>query len=149
MFEKILVAVDGSEPSNDALDYAIDIAGKYSSAEIQLVHVIQNIASFVYTGGAGLEPVWVGSLNGELEKSGKLILKDAKKRIEEKKAKVKISMKLLHGNPADEIVKFAKDGKFGLVVIGSRGLSGIKELILGSVSSKVVNHATVPVLVIK
>ena len=150
MFGKILVAVDGSEPSNDALDYAIDIAEKYGSAEVQLVHVIQNISSIVYTGGAGLEPIWIGSLSDDLEKSGKLILEDAKKKIKEKKAKIKkVSTKLLHGNPADEIVKLAKDGKFDLIVIGSRGLSGVKELILGSVSSKVVNHATVPVLVVK
>jgi nucleotide-binding universal stress UspA family protein len=150
LFGKILVAVDGSEPSNDALDYAIDIAEKYGSAEVQLVHVIQNISSIVYTGGAGLEPIWIGSLSDDLEKSGKLILEDAKKKIKEKKAKIKkVSTKLLHGNPADEIVKLAKDGKFDLIVIGSRGLSGVKELILGSVSSKVVNHATVPVLVVK
>jgi len=150
LFGKILVAVDGSKPSNDALDYAIDIAEKYGSAEVQLVHVIQNISSIVYTGGAGLEPIWIGSLSDDLEKSGKLILKDAKKKIKEKKTKIKkISTKLLHGNPADEIVKLAKDEKFDLIVIGSRGLSGVKELILGSVSSKVVNHATVPVLVVK
>ena len=149
MFGKILVAVDGSQPALDALESALNIAGKCDSIEVQFVHVIQNISSIVYTGGPELEPFPIGALKDNLEKSGKMILKDAQKKAKEKKEKVKISTKLLRGNPANEIVKLAKDGKFDLIVIGSRGLSGVKELILGSVSSKVVNSATVPVLVIK
>lgn len=149
MFTKILVAVDGSQPALDALDYALTIAGNCKATEVQLVHVIQNISSIVYTGGPELEPFPLGALKDNLEKSGKMILKDAQKKAKEKKVKFKISTKLLHGNPANEIVKLAKDEKFDLIVIGSRGLSGIKELLLGSVSSKVVNSAMVPVLVIK
>ncbi len=143
------MAVDGSKASYDALDYALGIAEHCDSTEVQLVHVIQNITSFVYAGGAGLEPIWIESLSDGLEKTGKQVLEDAEKKAKEKKAKIEISKKLLHGNPADEIMKLAKSEKFDLVVIGSRGLSGVKELILGSVSGKVVNNSTVPVLVVK
>jgi nucleotide-binding universal stress UspA family protein len=148
LYKKILVALDGSEQANKALDHALDIAEKYRAAETQLVHVVQRVTSFVYT-GVGAEPVWLGTIYDNFEKSGKLVLEEGKKKAEEKKTNVKISTKLLHGNPADEIVKLAKDEKFDLIVVGSRGLSGVRELILGSVSGKIVNNATVPVLVVK
>lgn len=57
--------------------------------------------------------------------------------------------KLIYGETSTEIVKFANDKKFDLVVIGSRGRSGLKEMFLGSTSNAVVHRSQVPVLVIK
>ena len=56
---------------------------------------------------------------------------------------------LLHGRPAEEIVRVAEDGRADLLVIGSRGLNALQELAIGSVSHKVIKHATCPVLVVK
>ena len=143
MFGKILVALDGSKASNDALNYGVTIAANCNSAELALVHVVPKVAVF------GAESYFIETTGAAFEKSGKLVLGDAEKKAKEKKGKFKVSTKLLHGNPADEIVKLAKDEKCDLIVIGSRGLHGAAELVLGSVSSKVVNYATVPVFVIK
>jgi nucleotide-binding universal stress UspA family protein len=60
-----------------------------------------------------------------------------------------ISTKLVEGRPADKIVETAKNGNFDLVVVGSRGLGGIKEFFLGSVSDRVADEAPCPVLIIK
>jgi nucleotide-binding universal stress UspA family protein len=60
-----------------------------------------------------------------------------------------IPAKLVEGRPADEIVETAKEGNFDLIVMGSRGLGGIKEFFLGSVSDRVADEAECPVLIVK
>ena len=57
--------------------------------------------------------------------------------------------KLAEGRPADKIVEAAKEGSFNLIVIGSRGLGGIKEFFLGRASDRVVDEAPCPVLIVK
>lgn len=56
---------------------------------------------------------------------------------------------LREGQVVQEIVKASKEGKFGLIVIGARGMSKIRELISGSVTDGVIRHASCPVLVVK
>ncbi len=53
------------------------------------------------------------------------------------------------GSPAQSIISLAKDEKFNLIVVGSRGLSGLSEFLLGSVSNKISHAATIPVLIVK
>jgi nucleotide-binding universal stress UspA family protein len=55
----------------------------------------------------------------------------------------------MHGDDAPRIVKFAHDRDFDLIVIGSRGMSSIKETFLGSISNYVVHKSKIPVLVVK
>jgi nucleotide-binding universal stress UspA family protein len=61
----------------------------------------------------------------------------------------KVASKLLIGKPGDIILSEATQGAFDLIVIGSRGLGGFKEFVLGSVSHQVVNESKIPVLVVK
>jgi len=56
---------------------------------------------------------------------------------------------MVEGRPSDEIVETAKEGNFDIVVMGSRGLGGIKEFFLGSVSDRVADEAACPVLIVK
>lgn len=56
---------------------------------------------------------------------------------------------LIEGHVVDEILKTCRNGEFDLIVMGARGLSRIKELVLGSVSEGVTRHACCPVLVVK
>lgn len=86
MFAKIFVALDGSQPSLDALDYALTIAEKCGSTEVQLVHVIPHTSAFIYTGSPTLEPCPIGLLDGELGKKRKKILRDAQKKSQRKKS---------------------------------------------------------------
>jgi nucleotide-binding universal stress UspA family protein len=61
----------------------------------------------------------------------------------------KVTSKLLIGKPGDMILREAALGEFDLIIIGNRGLSGLKELVLGSVSHQVVDQSKIPVLVVK
>ena len=57
--------------------------------------------------------------------------------------------KITYGSPISEIISFAKDKKYDLIVIGSRGMSSAKELFLGSTSNYVLHKSLVPVLIVK
>jgi nucleotide-binding universal stress UspA family protein len=143
LFEKILVAVDGSKPALDALDIALTIAGNCKATEVQLVHVAHSATAFNLIGDGGVV------FDEAIAKAGQQALNAAEKKAKEKKGAFNVSTKLLHGNPGNEIVKLAKTGKFDLIVVGNRGLSGVTGYVLGNVATNVVNNATVPVLVIK
>ena len=62
---------------------------------------------------------------------------------------VKAYTKLLEGNPGDELVRESETGEYDLLVVGTRGMGGLKSLLVGSVSNKVVHHAKIPVLLSK
>jgi nucleotide-binding universal stress UspA family protein len=147
---KILVPIDGSEHSKKALEFALDIAEKYS-ATIQLLSVAQPIVltGFSYLTQPILPPTSTAMYIEEMEAAHKKILSEALKKAKKSKPNLTISKKLVNGRPADKIIEIAKDGKFDFIVIGSRGLGGIKEFFLGSVSDRVADEATCPVLIVK
>jgi len=62
---------------------------------------------------------------------------------------LKVSTKLVEGRPSDKIIETAEKGNFDIIIMGSRGLGGIKEFFLGSVSDRVADEAACPVLIVK
>jgi nucleotide-binding universal stress UspA family protein len=121
MFEKILVATDGSEHSEKAA-----IAG------IELSRLTKGMVTAIYV--------------EDREKKGI----EATERIRDlaSKAGVPFEAKIIKGNPAEEILKFAEDAKMDIIVIGSIGVTGLKKFMMGSVAEKVVLHSKVPVMTI-
>jgi len=141
MFSKILVPIDGSPNSIRGYKYAIDIAKKYC-AEITLIHVVEKEPS-MYTG-----PTSVPIPEKYFAEKEDLDLNLLQRRKEELESMgIKVRTILASGNPAEEILKVSKG--YDLIVIGSKGLSGIEKLLLGSVASEILNHSSVPVLVIR
>jgi nucleotide-binding universal stress UspA family protein len=152
LIEKLLVALDGSKSANNALDFALDLAEKYSANVILLTVVdAAPVPLTVYAppGTQPVAPVFVDSYLEELKKRHEKMLAEALKRSKKSKPSLKISKKLVEGRPPDKIVETAKEGEFDLVVMGSRGLGGIKEFFLGSVSDRVADEAPCPVLIVK
>ena len=82
-----------------------------------------------------------------MRKHGEGILEDGKKKAEAEG--VQVQTLLVDGHTVEEILKVAREGNFGLVVIGARGVSKIKELLMGSVSEGVTKLAPCPVLVVR
>ena len=148
MIKKILVALDGSEHANHALDYALDLA-ESCSANIELLTVFQPVYSLISDELDYIAPSVTERYLDALKDYHKKVLSEGLKRANELKPHLKISTKLAEGRPADEIVEKAKEGNFDLIVIGSRGLGGVTQLLLGSVSGKVASHASCPVLIIR
>jgi nucleotide-binding universal stress UspA family protein len=139
MFEKILVPLDGSEHSLKALEVAVQIALRFDG-KITLIHVYS-------IGGFAISATPVQEFIEAIRKAGVDILADGKKRV--KAEGVYVETLLLEGHAVEQIVKTCREGKFDLVVMGVRGLSKIKEMLLGSVSDGVTRHACCPVLVVK
>lgn len=140
-YSKILVAYDSSELSKKALDMAITLAKQDDRIELEVVSVSN-------------PPISMGSYgvyNEELLKSIKENVRDALKDIEGliKELPNKTCMKIIEGNPGRAIIDEAKKTNADLIVVGSRGLSGLKEVLVGSTSHYVVQHAHCPVFVIK
>lgn len=150
---KILVGIDGSQHAEKALDYALDLAERYS-ANIVLLSVVPPVTLPIFsrepiTGVVDIFPVWAGTYYDELRASYEKVLAEALEKAKKIKPNLNVSTKLAEGRPADKIIETAKEGNFDLIVLGSRGLGGIEEFLLGSVSHKVVNEAECPVLVVK
>jgi nucleotide-binding universal stress UspA family protein len=139
MFEKILVPLDGSEHSIKALEVAVQIALRFDG-KITLIHAYS-------ISGFAISATPVQEFIEATRKAGADILADGEKRV--KAEGVHVETLLLEGHAVEQIVKTCKEGKFDLVVMGARGLSRIKEILLGSVSDGVTRHAYCPVLVVK
>lgn len=144
MFSRILVALDGSEYSMKALEFAVDIAKKYQS-QLILVHVVMRQ---IYA----INPPEAGILAGtaivrELEAEGKSILTKGEQTV--KAHGLPVEARLRQGVPAEELLRAVIDEKADLMVLGSRGLSQVKAFLLGSVSDKVSHHAKCPTLIVR
>lgn len=154
MFAKILVPLDGSEHSIRALDIAIQIAKKFAG-KLTLIHVysvgvrpvvVPEPATFT-PGIPIMAPVEYSRVAEAMKETGTRILAESREKAEAEGVKVETLLK--EGHIVHEIVKAAEEGKFDLIVMGARGISRIKEIILGSVSDGVIRNAPCPVLVTK
>lgn len=125
----MLVAVDGSEHSDYALNIAVKLGSMYSS-NVDLVHV--EVPSEATT------PVMKADN----------VLEDRVEIVKERKLSCN-PIKIQSSDPATEILKLANTKNYGLVILGSRGLGSLKSLLMGSVSAKVAKEAKSSVLVVK
>lgn len=143
LFQKILVAYDGSKASRQALDKAIALAEAAPNAELEVVHVLQ-FPNFIIGEAMINTPVYI---RDDYYQTAEKIMNEAKERVAQLSTSVNVTM--LEGGPAQAILEFAEEKKCDIIVIGSRGLGGIREFFLGSVSHNVVQHAKIPVLIAK
>lgn len=155
MFEKILVPLDSSEHSIRALQTAIEIA-KELGGKLTLLHVynvtvtpmvVPEPTTLTPSGVPVITPTEVSRMVEAARDVGKHILDDAERKAQ--KEDVHFESTLKEGNTVQEILKLAKEGNSDLIVIGVRGVSKLRELLLGSVSENVIKHAPCPVLVVK
>ena len=154
MFEKILVPLDGSEHSLRALEIAIQIAKRFDG-KITLIHVYSvGVRPIIMSEPTTLTPPTVPimaptgfSVVEAARKAGASILADGENKV--KAEGVHVETLLKEGHTVQEILKTAKDGKSDLIVMGARGISKIREVLLGSVSDGVIRNAPCPVLVTK
>jgi nucleotide-binding universal stress UspA family protein len=141
MLAKILMPIDGSDNSLRALDYAFFLAKKADSS-VTAIHVIENPPT-VYIESQKL----LNDLMSKYRIESAQIL-DRCKQMAEKKG-VKIETVIVEGDPASNITNYAQKENIDLIIIGSRGLGRFKEMMLGSVSNKVLHHAKCSVLIVK
>ena len=147
---RILVPVDGSKPSIDASVQAIDIA-KYLDAELIALYIVSPDIRYDY-----MEDIITPRLPRALKdvmmiamQKGERHVKKVQQKASQKKVKVKTDVVIGVSSIVKEIVGYSEKNRIDMIVIGSRGLSGIKKMLLGSVASGVVTYSHCPVLVAK
>ena len=140
MFEKILVAVDGSPCSIKAANNAGELARKLGTSDIYLVVAYDPIPGFLG------EPILQSIIDDRLDQAN-LIVEEGLKALGHVSSKM--HTEVLEGPAAEAIIEVAKVREVDLVVLGSRGLGKLATLILGSTSDKVVTHSPCPVLVVR
>ncbi|AYC30488.1 universal stress protein [Paenisporosarcina cavernae] len=139
MFHEILLAVDGSEHSMRAAQEAQKIAAFDSTASVTILYV----ADFEHA----KYDVLHSSSSVDLDMTRRKRLQPVEQFFQENITAYKVE--ILHGTPGPTIVEFANKHHFDLLIIGSRGLNSLQEMVLGSVSHKVIKRAECPVLVVK
>lgn len=140
VYEKILVATDGSKNAEVAIEHAVHIA-QACSATLYAIYVADINAYEPGLRSSGT------SIHELLRKKGVEVVKKAE--LEAELHKVEVKTAILEGNPAEKIVEYAKDKNIDLIVIGKLGRTGISRFMIGSVAEKVVRTSPMPVLTIK
>jgi nucleotide-binding universal stress UspA family protein len=143
---KILIPVDGSKMSEHVVKKAAEI-GKQFAADLTLFVVIPEDAAFDRIPFPGASFPYTEDIEKTNEENAKKVLEQMKKVLEAYPNKVETIYK--KGRPSTQIVNYAKDNKYDLIVMGNRGLGAFSRTLLGSVSSKVLDHSPVSVFVIK
>ena len=150
-FSKILVPIDGSEPSFHAARIANKVAKRFNS-EIIFLYVVVSPSKYEYANLTGLvTPKQIDMITQNAKEEAKDWFKRIEDMVKEENPNIKLSTKVILTGIAvyGEIIQFAEKENIDLIVIGTRGRSGFKKLLLGSTASGVVTYAHCPVLVTK
>lgn len=162
MIRKILVALDESENSRKALTFSAELASKVSS-ELLILTVIPPVSpSLLYRGGgrglggggggvarAQVVADRIDDVESSMEDKHQKILSDSYGLVEGRYPEVNVNSLLYKGPIAQAIVDVADEMDVDLIVVGSGSRSGLKGLILGSVSKQVADDSSKPVLIVK
>ncbi len=142
MYDRILVAVDGSDTSLLALSHAVKLAKVFGS-ELTLLSVIDKFKlPFSAEYGLGAQESHERLVRGVIEN-----LNEVTEELRKSHPDIRIDPRVEEGRPAQIIVEVAED--FDLIVMGSQGFGFIAGWFLGSVSNEVVNSCTKPLLIVK
>jgi len=146
----VLVAVDGSENSVRALDFALDLAEKYA-ASLMILNVSESTAvSTVPQDPSVISAESMVVYSKDIDTIHENILKKAVAYARETRPGVVVSSKLREGNAASQIIAAAKESACGVIVVGHKGVGRVKEFLgLGGISEKVVHTAACPVVVVR
>jgi nucleotide-binding universal stress UspA family protein len=145
---KILVATDGSEEAALALTTAADLA-KSTNSELHIAYVFPTTVQRPFPNPITARPAEV--LERELEEAMNQAQSFLDREVEQVKGEgVEVAETYLtRGRPDTELVHLSEEIGAGLIVMGSRGLGGVRRALMGSVSDSVVRHAHCPVLVVR
>ena len=136
---RVVVGVDGSDPSTAALRWAL-AEGAARKSVVQVVHAWESPVAYGLVGGLS------GADVGRIEEGARSLVDEIVDRAVEGVGPVEVKRTVLPGGPASSLLEAAEGAD--LVVVGRRGLGGFGRLLLGSVSEHVARHAACPVVVV-
>ncbi|GAC1515310.1 MAG: universal stress protein [Chloroflexota bacterium] len=132
----ILVAYDGSEQAQRALDWAVRMT---QDARVTVISIAPTLEASPKIADAVDPNSDIPEHRRQLDEAAAILDRSG----------ITVETVLRAGNPAEEIITTAMDGGFDVILVGIRGVSAAKRFLIGSVAERVVRHATVPVLVVR
>ena len=147
MYQRILVATDGSKLSNNAAQAAIDLAARVGAPLVAL-HVVPRYPVSYFEGGATVSPQEVGRIEKDWADRGQAVVDAVCKTAEAAGVKAK-AVTVKSDLVAASILATAKKNKCDLIVMASHGRKGISRILLGSETQQVLTHSSIPVLVLR
>ncbi len=142
MYKVIVVGTDGSERANIAVREALSLA-KLTGAKVHGVHVIRPVLA---AGAVQLDAGAAALINADRQEESSRIHQDLLALAAE--YGVAAVMETFDGDPADALIKVAESNDADLVVVGNRGMSGVKRYVLGSVPNRVSHHCPCSLLIV-
>ncbi|WP_252313145.1 universal stress protein [Sinobaca sp. H24] len=139
MYKKVLLAADGSENSVRAAEHAMAMVEHEQDSHMDII--------FAVDGDKSKSDVLKYGDSNVINSKRKAKLAPIETKLKEKNISYDIHIK--HGDPGPAIVKFANEGSYQCVIIGSRGLNQVQTMVLGSVSHKVAKRVQCPVMIVK
>lgn len=147
-FERIFVAFDGSAYSHDAIDWTID----HHWAPNTKVHIVMTLPEFDTADAQNVSQVESGVLKAQwtiINAKAMDMLKEAAEEIGRTVGRENVTIEALPGDPRTELLKAATRFGANLIIMGSRGRTGLTKFLLGSVSLHMANHSTVPIVIVR
>jgi nucleotide-binding universal stress UspA family protein len=148
-FMKIVVGIDGSDESMNAAEYAISVAKMYD-AELIAINVLTSDIGYVYSSpGVENPPLTIGEIILLAEDEAKKWFDQIKDTANAKKVRLKTEFIVAKKSVLNTMIEYIEEQNISLIVVGTRGRSGVKRMLLGSIASGLVTYSPCPVLVIK
>ena len=148
-FSKIMVGIDGSEESINAADYAIAIAKMYN-AELIAINVLTSDIGYAYSSpGVENPPLTVKEIILLAEDEAKIWFDKIKEKADKSSFRFRSETIMAKKSAVSTMLDYAEEQNINLIVVGTRGRSGIKKMLLGSTASELVTYAACPVIVVK
>ena len=149
VFERILIATDGSKNSEKAAKVGIELA-KLSGGKVVIVYVA-DIGKYMPSAGVispfgGVSSETIDYIVARIRDAGE----KATLQIDElaRSSCVTSERMIVEGNPPNEILRIAEDNKLDVIVLGNIGKTGLEKFLMGSVAEKVVRNSKLPVLIV-
>ncbi len=150
----ILIAVDGSQRSLEAVKKVVDLF-KSRNFDITVITILQEEESSVYDVPHAASSTMSAETMQELRDKRKEEAKETGRKIVDEAASIfenigrDVNQVIRLGDPADEICDYAEQNNIDMIVLADKGRGGVQRFLLGSISDKVVRHADTSVLVVK
>jgi len=145
MYKRVVVGTDGSETSAEAVRQAAELA-RFCGADLHVVHVFQPVSGIATIGPDAGAAAAAAGLPEAAERHAAQILERATQA--GKRIGVDVETHLHTGDPANALIETAEQVHADLLVVGNKGMSGVRRFVLGSVPNKVSHHAPCSLLIV-
>ncbi len=150
MFDRILIATDGSKFGEKAAKVGIELA-KLSGGKVIVVYVADT-AKYISSAGlippfGGISPDAIDNVVESIREAGERATLQVGEIAEA--SGITSERRIVEGNPPSEILRIAEDEKIDVIVMGSIGKTGLEKFLMGSVAEKVVHNSKLPVLIVR